>query len=117
MVVGGLATLGLVGAFAAMEIVLAATSSGFPANAPRLVFGALIPAAVVHLAVGVLYLRAGHALQEVVDTQGDDVRHLMTALDRLRIAFQIEVVVTVLSMIIGLIVGILTSTTTSLEVR
>ena len=109
VVVGALATFGLIGAFAAMELLIAASSSGFPASVPRLVLGALIPAALVHLAVGVLYLRAGGALQEVVDTQGDDVRHLMTALDRLHLTFQIEVGVTILSMVVGFVVGVLSS--------
>lgn len=117
MVVGALATFALVSAFVAMELLIAATPSAVSANVPRLVLGALIPAALVHLAVGVVYMRAGGALQDVVDTQGDDVRHLMTALGRLRLAFQIEVGVTVVSMILGLVVGIASSTTTSLEVR
>jgi hypothetical protein len=101
-VIGAVSTLGVVALVVGMELVLAEMPRGFASIVPRFALAALIPSALVHLAAGPFYLRAGAALQGVVDTQGDDLRYLMAALARMRLAFQIEVVMTLLSLGLGI---------------
>jgi hypothetical protein len=117
MVVGVLSVLGLVGAIVALSLVAARIPDDAPLDPVRLVFVALLPAALVHLGVGVVYIRAGSSLRAVVDTQGDDLRHLMTALQRLRLAFQVEVGVTLVSFVVGLVAAALSSSAFEVTVR
>lgn len=69
-----------------------------------------LPAGIVNVIVGGIYIfvgmyfkGAGDSLQSVVDTAGNDVSHLMTALEKLGSAFKI----TVILMIVGIVLGVL----------
>jgi len=56
----------------------------------------------VALAVGISFFQAGKSLQAVVDTEGSDIGHMMTALERLGTAFMIRIVLVCVA--IGLVV-------------
>ena len=62
--------------------------------APQAFFGVLLAAvgALISIGIGYIYFSSGQAFSRVVDTQGDDIAHLMDALSRLRSAFRFEVI-------------------------
>ena len=93
-----------VGYYAWISILLAAVSIGMgittlPAGAGMLGIG------VVYLIVGVFFRGASGSLQNVVRTTGKDVPHLLVALDRLTLAFKVQVVL-FLAALIGGIAGV-----------
>lgn len=57
------------------------------------------------LAVGIAFLGGATAFKAVVNTQGNDVMHLMTALTKLGNAFKIRVIVTFIAVGLMLLVG------------
>lgn len=63
----------------------------------------LLPMALVNLGVGVFYMRAAESISAIATTRGHDLPHLMTSLEKLRIAFQIEVAVGALAAIGGFV--------------
>jgi hypothetical protein len=65
-----------------------------------------IPAVLAQLFTGMLYRSAGGFLQEVVDTEGDDVELLMHGLRALGRAFRLEAIVAVVGGVLGLAVGL-----------
>jgi hypothetical protein len=64
------------------------------------------PLGVVYLISGVLYLQSGNALQQVVDTQGDDMPLCMRAMQSLSRAFMVEAIVTALAFVAGIVIGV-----------
>lgn len=86
--------VGAIGIFGAILVMLA----GAPLAALI-----LVPVIVVYLAVGQLYRTAGDAFKWVVSTEGDDIEHLMRALDRTARAFRIEFVLTALALALTLV--------------
>lgn len=63
----------------------------------------LLPLALVNLGVGVFYMRAAESISAIATTRGHDLPHLMTSLEKLRIAFQIEVAVGALAAVGGFV--------------
>lgn len=63
----------------------------------------VLPLSLVNLGVGVFYVRAAESIGAIATTRGHDLPHLMTALEKLRIAFQIEVVMGALSIVGGFV--------------
>ena len=51
---------------------------------------------VVSMVVGASFVRAARSLSSVVTTQGDDVRHMMEALDRVSTALVVQMVSTLI---------------------
>ena len=56
-----------------------------------------VVSAGIYVTVGVFYLLGGKALKNVVDTQGNDVTLMMSALKKLGIAFLIRIIVTAIT--------------------
>ena len=56
----------------------------------------------IDLAVGITFIGAATSLKQVVDTQGNDIQHMMTALGKLRSAFKIRVIVAIVALVIVL---------------
>lgn len=52
------------------------------------------------LAVGIFFILGGNALATVVNTQGMDVPHMMTAMQKLGTAFKIRVIATIVGLVI-----------------
>jgi hypothetical protein len=94
---GSLAVLGVLG----FGLTIGAVASS--ANGPvGLLFigGAIviaIPIVLVYLVTGGLYVGSGKAFKEVVRTQGNDVEHILNALQKMGKAFYIEILMTVLA--------------------
>lgn len=63
----------------------------------------VLPLSLVNLGVGVFYMRAAESISAIATTRGHDLPHLMTALEKLRIAFQIEVVMGALAVVGGFV--------------
>lgn len=59
------------------------------------------PLGLVNIVCGVFYLQSGGALHNVVDTQGQDVPLLMSAMQTLSRAFMIETIATILAFVVG----------------
>jgi len=59
--------------------------------------------AVISLFLGINFFRSGKAFKSVVDTQGNDVAHLLQALDRVGTAFQIRLIVTLVGVVLMLV--------------
>ncbi len=72
--IGGLELLGSCGMFAS------------PALATYL------PAGIVAIVVGVTFIGAGNSLKAVVTTQGNDMMHMMQAMQKMSTAFIIEII-------------------------
>jgi hypothetical protein len=59
---------------------------------------------VISIVVGVVFLGAGKSLGAIADTRGNDVRNLMTAMQRLTSAFTIQTVVAILGTIATILI-------------
>lgn len=71
--------------------------------APLMMVVFVLPVVLVYLAIGWFYVGAGRSLRSVVDTAGNDVEHLMTALGRMSTAFKIEVIVMIIVFVLAII--------------
>ena len=58
---------------------------------------------VFAVAMGSLMIKAGKAFQAIVDTAGNDIAHLMAALDNLRQVYSILSVIIILTTLLGLV--------------
>lgn len=65
---------------------------------------------VVYVVVGFYYRSAAASMRSVVETTGDDVAHLMTALDKLASAFKVMGVLVIIGVAAGLLAAILGGT-------
>jgi hypothetical protein len=97
-------TLGVlgIGLFVAVWIFVAGSGSlrgGFLLTS----FIAMAPVLVVNALIAFLYIGAGKALRRVVDTQREDVPHLLDGLARLSGAFRIETILGSIGLVAGLI--------------
>jgi hypothetical protein len=64
------------------------------------------PIAVVNVITGRYYIASGRSLQDVVETSGNDVAHLMTALDKVAGAFRLEVIFIAVTFALGILLQI-----------
>lgn len=106
MVMGVVAVIGIIVLVVVMFGLAAAASGGTIAAVQGALLATLIPIAMADFAVGFFYLNAAKAFKEVVDTAGNDVQHLMSAVGRLSKAFMIEAIATGIAMVIGFIIGV-----------
>lgn len=60
----------------------------------------------IYVLVGVYFRGAGRSLGRVVETTGDDVAHLMEALERLTSAFQVQVILVIVGVALVFVAGI-----------
>ncbi len=99
MIVGGLiATI-----FGIVTIASARYSSTRMAGAATMGAGfVLLMMALQPLISGKLYLDAGKALKTVVDTQGNDITHVLEGLAKLRNAIRLEAIVAIVAVVLGL---------------
>ena len=65
----------------------------------------------VYLLVGVYFRGAGRSLGNVVETTGQDVAHLMRALERLTSAFRVQVILVLVALAMIVIAGITVAVT------
>ena len=106
MVGGGLLLLMAISGIAFALNVGAKLGPEFGAILLGVVVAALLPTAIVYLSVGVFYMRSAESIGAIATTQGHDLPHLMEALQKLRVAFQIEVIVGILAFAGGFIAAL-----------
>jgi hypothetical protein len=73
---------------------------------PLVIVALLGPFAAVNVITGRYYIASGRSLQDVVETSGNDVAHLMTALDTVAGAFRLEVIFIVVAFALGILLQI-----------
>jgi hypothetical protein len=65
-----------------------------------------LPAGIVAIVVGVTFIGAGNSLKSVVTTQGNDLMHLMQAMQKMSTAFIIEIICAIVGFVLA-VIGIL----------
>lgn len=70
--------------------------------------------AAVYVVVGVYYRGAASSMQSVVQTAGNDIAHLMTALEKLASAFKVMGILFIVGVVFGLLAGIFGAAATAL---
>lgn len=73
----------------AMEVLATCGSIGNPG------FAVALPLGIVGIVVGITFVGVGNALKNVVNTRGNDVAHMMTAIEKMGSAFLIQAIVTI----------------------
>jgi hypothetical protein len=58
------------------------------------------------IAIGIIFIGVARSLREVVDTEGNDVDHVMAALHKLGTAFLIQIILTGVAFVLGFIIGV-----------
>lgn len=58
------------------------------------------PTGVIAIVVGIVFMGVGTSLKNVVQTQGNDVGHMMRALEKLGNAFMIQIVCTIVGVVL-----------------
>ena len=59
-----------------------------------------LPQGIIAIIIGTTFLGAGNSLKAVVETQGNDIPHMMTAVQKLGSAFFIQIVVTIIGVVL-----------------
>jgi hypothetical protein len=66
------------------------------------------PGGIVALVVGISFLGAGSSLKSVVQTQGNDIPHMMLALQKIGSAFFVQIIATIIGVVLlGIIMVLL----------
>jgi hypothetical protein len=65
-----------------------------------------LPAGIVAIVVGVTFMGAGNSLKAVTTTQGNDLMHLMQAMQKMSTAFIIEIICAIVGFVLA-VVGVL----------
>ncbi len=81
-------------------------AEGIEPHYVTLFVGALGPVVLTHMVIAFNYMGAGSSLKAVVNTQGNDVEHLMQSLRKLGTAFMVEFIVGIIAIAIGVGAGI-----------
>ncbi len=66
-----------------------------------------LPAGVVAIVIGLTFVGVGNSLRYVVVTQGDDIKHLMQALEKMSTAFTINIACTIIGVVAFAILALL----------
>lgn len=66
-----------------------------------------LPAGIVAIVVGVTFMGAGNSLKSVVTTQGNDMMHLMQAMQKMSSAFIIEIICAIVGFCLAVLGAIL----------
>ncbi len=66
---------------------------------------AQLPAGIVSIVIGMVFIGVAGSLKPVVVTEGNDIDHMMAAVQKLGNAFLIQVIVTVAAVIVGILVA------------
>lgn len=98
--------LALVGLIVSLVFKNELISHGLQANYVTVFVVSLVPIVLTHLVISTLYIGVGKSLRTVVQTQGNDVEHLMQSLDKLGTVFLIEFAIGMLAVVISAGVGL-----------
>jgi hypothetical protein len=67
-------------------------------------FATNLPTGIVAIVVGITFVGAGNSLKSVVTTQGNDLMHMMQALQKMGTAFLIQAICAIVSFVLVIIV-------------
>ena len=81
--------------------VLQLFSSCFAVLSPGLATNA--PTGIVAIIVGITFLGVGKSLKSVVQTQGNDLAHMMQALDKMGSAFMVQIVCAIICVVLAFV--------------
>ena len=62
-----------------------------------------LPIGIVAIVVGITFIGVGNSLKMVVQTQGNDLAHMMQALDKMSGAFMVQIVCAILGFVLALL--------------
>jgi hypothetical protein len=65
------------------------------------------PTGIIAIIVGVTFLGVGNSLKAVVQTQGNDIAHMMQALQKMSSAFTVQIVCAILGFLLAILVFML----------
>lgn len=69
--------------------------------------GTYLPAGIVAVVVGITFIGCGNSLKAVVSTQGNDIMHLMQAMQKLSTAFIIQIICAIIGFVLAVIAVLL----------
>ena len=69
------------------------------------ILAAQLLAGIVSIVIGMVFIGVAGSLKAVVVTEGNDIDHMMAAVQKLGNAFLIQVIVTVAAVIVGILVA------------
>jgi hypothetical protein len=70
-------------------------------------FASNLPAGIIAIVVGVTFLGVGSSLKMVVQTQGNDVMHMMQALQKMSSAFMVQIVCAIIAFVLMALIFLL----------
>lgn len=79
-------------------------SCGMVANAS---LASYLPGGIIALVVGITFIGVGNSLKSVVQTQGNDMMHMMQAMQKLGNAFMIQIIATIIGIVLVAIIMVL----------
>jgi len=62
-----------------------------------------LPQGIIAIIVGVTFIGVGNSLKSVVQTQGNDLMHMMQALQKMSTAFTVEIVCTIIAFVLAVL--------------
>lgn len=80
-------------------------SCGMVANAS---YATYLPSGIIALVVGITFIGVGNSLKSVVQTQGNDMMHMMQAMQKIGSAFMIQIIATIVGVVLLAIIMVLT---------
>lgn len=69
-------------------------------------YSVYVPYGIVSLIVGITFLGVGNSLASIVDSRGQDIPHLMQALEKMGGTFLIQAITSVVMIVVGAITAI-----------
>ena len=79
-------------------------SCGMVANAS---YATYLPSGIIALVVGITFIGVGNSLKSVVQTQGNDMMHMMQAMQKLGSAFMIQIIATIIGIVLIALIMVL----------
>ncbi len=70
-------------------------------------FASNLPAGIIAIVVGVTFLGVGSSLKMVVQTQGNDLMHMMQALQKMGSAFMVQIVCAIIGFVLAVLIFML----------
>lgn len=66
-----------------------------------------LPSGIIALVVGITFMGVGNSLKSVVQTQGNDMMHMMQAMQKLGSAFMIQIIATIIGIVLIALIVVL----------
>jgi hypothetical protein len=63
-----------------------------------------LPTGIVAIVVGISFLGVGNSLKQVVSTQGNDLMHMMQALEKMGGAFMVQIICAIIGFVLAVLV-------------